>query len=203
MDELSESQPANAISSWPSAFEVAEAAAPANDEESGQAADRDEDAAPERRRKDTLIDELIPRADEEAAAALKQALGEFAETRMRMLARAEQDLVQLVETICRRVLAREVSLDPRLVHGLVREGLTALGESDQVTVRLGPFFAEVAHEVSDYLSSSAVQAQVVVDDTKGLYGCTIETTLGEVDESLEARLAALLAASEDGPGESR
>src|SRR5690606_30667791 len=92
---------------------------------------------------DTLIDELIPRADEEAAVALTAALEEFASARTCLLAAAEEDLFALAKVIAERVVARELRTDPRIVTQLVREGLSALSAGDACTVRLGRFFSGV------------------------------------------------------------
>ena len=78
---------------------------------------------------DTLIEELIPRADEEAAIAIERAVQSFASERRATLAAAEKDLVPLLELIARRVLLRELSLDPGVLERVVSEGISALGQA--------------------------------------------------------------------------
>lgn len=146
-------------------------------------------------RSDTLIEDLVPRAEEEAAAALSQALADFAAERAQMLAAAEAELVELAKTICRRVLLRELEREPRLVERLVRAGLEALGESDRVTVRLGPFFAEARDSIAESLQQQGVECSVIIDAGVGRHGCQVETELGRVDESVEKRLDVLLGGS--------
>ena len=143
-------------------------------------------------RNDTVVEDLLHQTDEEALRQLSDCIREFWSARTRMLESSETTLVELVGTICRRVLAREVSVDPGIVHGLVREGLTALGDADQIIVKVGPFFAEVAHSLRDSLAASGIRAQVLVDDFAKPYACSVGTELGYVDESLEARLQALI-----------
>jgi hypothetical protein len=94
------------------------------------------------RRRDTLVEELVPRAEEEAVQAIGAAIEAFARERAEAFARAEKELVELVRVICRRVVVREVTLSSAVIEALVQEGLTALGKGDQVTVKLGPFFAD-------------------------------------------------------------
>ncbi len=141
---------------------------------------------------DTLIDELIPRADEEAAAALAGALEEFAGARARLLAEAEADLFALAKAIAERVVARELRSDPRVVTQLVREGLSALSAGDACTVRLGRFFSGVVEEVRRAVADIAMDVTVVIDPTLPTYGCVVESQWGRVDESVEARLRTLL-----------
>ena len=147
---------------------------------------------PEARSNDTLIDDLLRSGEQEAQRQLAEAIQGFWQGRTQLIEQTETQLVQLVATICRRVLVREVSLDPNLVQTLVREGLAALGEADQVIVRLGPYFAEVAESLADSLQASGIKAQVIIDELAKSYACTLETELGDVDESLEARLQALI-----------
>lgn len=144
------------------------------------------------RRPDTLIEELVPRAEEEAVTAIGAALEQFAEERARALELAEKELVELVRVICRRVVLREVSLSSAVIEGLVHEGLTALGRTDRVTVKLGPFFADALEHIGDNLQHRGIQCNVVIDHEIGTHGCLIETELGRVDESVETRLGVLL-----------
>lgn len=146
----------------------------------------------ERRRTDTMIDDIVPRAEEEAIVAIKQAVEQVAQERARVFDASERQLVELALVIARRVIAREVSLDPGIVKGLVREGLKALGAKDRVVVRVGTFFSEMSAEIQREIESANMSCHVVVDSSLGSCGCVVETELGRVDESIEDRLATLL-----------
>jgi hypothetical protein len=148
--------------------------------------------AAEVRRVDTMIDEIIPRAEEEAFVAIRDAVRRSEADREKQSAEVEQRLVDLALLVARRVIAREVSLDPGIVRGLVREGIQALGEQDRLVVRVGTFFAEMRGELQDQLASSKMRCEVIVDATLGQSGCVVETDLGRVDESIDARLATLV-----------
>jgi hypothetical protein len=148
------------------------------------------------RRSDTLIEDLVPRVEEEAAVAISEAIERFVAERRSALDAAEGQLVELVKVICRRVLMREVSLYPELILSLVREGLEALGAGDRVTVRLGPFFADARESIAETLRHKGIECSVVIDPDVGDQGCLLETELGRVDESVETRLELLLR----GPG---
>jgi Flagellar assembly protein FliH len=149
-------------------------------------------AAPEPRF-DTLVEDLVPRAEEEAAAAIITAVDRFQRDRHQALAAAEQDLVDLCQAVCRRVLLAELTHNPLLVERLVHAGLEALAGGDKLTVRLGPFFADAAQTIKDSLEQRGVHAIVVVDPSIGMHGCQLATELGRVDESVTQRLEVLLA----------
>jgi hypothetical protein len=150
-------------------------------------------------RRDTLIEDLVPRAEEEAVQAIKAAIADFALERAQALQDAEKELVELVKVICRRVVLREVTLSSSVIEALVQEGLSALGRNDQVTVKLGPFFADALEHISDNLHHRGVQCSVIIDPAVGAHGCVLETALGRVDESVEARLNVLLASLDTVP----
>jgi hypothetical protein len=150
------------------------------------------------RRRDTLVEDLVPRAEEEAVMGIAAALERFAEERAQALEQAEKELVELVRVICRRVVLREVSLSSAVVEALVQEGLSALGSADRVTVKLGPFFTDVLEHISDNLHHRGIQCSVLIDHDIGTHGCLIETELGRVDESVETRLGVLLASLDAG-----
>jgi flagellar assembly protein FliH len=145
------------------------------------------------RRRDTLVEDLVPRAEEEAVSAIKSAIESFANERARALADAEKELVELVKVICRRVVLREVSLSSSVVEALVREGLLALGKNDRMVVKLGPFFADALDHIRENLRHQGIDCSVVIDPGSDTYGCVIETELGRVDESVETRLNVLFA----------
>lgn len=153
---------------------------------------RPEEPRPRANKSDTVIDELIPRADEEAITAIRDAVAGLVAERKAVLEQSEKDLIGLVRLIAERVLARELSSDPSLVRGLVHEGISALAASDVVTVRIGAFFDEVRDEIEAAVRRTGVGVDVIVDPMLGLYGCRVETQWGSVDESVESRLATVL-----------
>jgi hypothetical protein len=148
-------------------------------------------AAPEPRF-DTLVEDLVPRAEEEAAAAIVTAVDRFQRDRQQSLAKAEQDLVQLCKAICRRVLLAELTQHPLLIERLVHAGLEALAGGDKLNVRLGPFFADAVQTIRENLEHRGVLSNVVVDPSLGPHGCELSTDLGRVDESVLGRLEVLL-----------
>ena len=143
------------------------------------------------RRRDTLVEDLVPRAEEEAVQAIKAAIEQFAEERARALEQAERELVELVKVICRRVVLREVSLSSSVVEALVQEGLSALGRGDKVHVKLGPVFTDAQDHISENLRHRGIACTVSIDPAVGTHGCALETELGRVDESVETRLNVL------------
>jgi hypothetical protein len=148
---------------------------------------------PAERRSDTLVEDLVPRAEEEAVAAIATATDRFQRDRERSLASSERELIELVLAICRRVLLAELQLNPLVIERLVQAGLEALASGDKLSVRLGPFFADAVPSIQESLDQRGVSSVVVIDPSVGAQGCVLATELGRVDESVTTRLDVLLA----------
>jgi hypothetical protein len=132
--------------------------------------------------------------DPQLIAAFEHALTLLGHERERLLTETAVQVAELALLIARRVIARELSLDPMLVRELVREGIEALGQHDRVVVRLGSAFAATREALEDELKLDGGRVEVRVDAALHAYGCVLETDLGQVDESIESRLQTLLLA---------
>ena len=154
--------------------------------------------------------ELVPGpvqmiVDPVATQAFEQAVELLVLERSRVLEQTAAQLGELATIIARRVIAHEISLNPNIVSGLVQEGLSALGAHDRVLVRIGGAFREARSNLERRLADRGAHAEVRLDESLSEYGCIVETELGRVDESVEARIATLLQAlkpeSDPSPGD--
>lgn len=132
--------------------------------------------------------------DPRLVVAFEESLALLGQERARLLTETAVQVAELALLIARRVIARELSLDPMLVRELVREGIEALGQHDRVVVRLGTAFAPTREQLAQELRLDGGRFEVRVDAGLGEYGCVVETELGQVDESIESRLQTLLLA---------
>jgi flagellar assembly protein FliH len=69
---------------------------------------------------------------------LARSIDEIAGLRGRLRAEAEADLVQLSLAIARRVLRREIAIDPDALHGLILGALQKLQGQEIARVRVHP-----------------------------------------------------------------
>jgi flagellar assembly protein FliH len=119
---------------------------------------------------------------------LAEALRQFATQREGYFQRAESEVVQLALSIARKILHREVHMDPLLLTGIVRVALESLHDGTQVRLRAHP------QEVPfwrDYFSRSADIApapEVLGDAALESGSCVLETELGSTHISLETQL---------------
>lgn len=146
-----------------------------------------------------VVEAPVATVDPALVQALEQAVLLLAAERQRVLSDTAGQIAQLAVLIARRVIGRELTLDPGLVRGLVREGIEALGQHDRVSIRLGAGFAPMQERLEEDLRSSGAKLDLRFDPTLETYGCLVETELGQVDESIESRLDTLLHALKPDP----
>jgi len=149
-----------------------------------------ENAAFERGRRET---EQQLRAETDAASArsreqVSQAISEFARERTAYYLRVEREVVELALGIARKILHREVQLDPDTLAGIVRVALEKLDARTTVELHVPP------QEATDWRRYFACQPEGVLlpnvqEDLALAAGeCRIETSLGTTDVGIEAQL---------------
>jgi flagellar assembly protein FliH len=117
-----------------------------------------------------------------------EALRQFATQREVYFHRVESEVVQLALSVARKILHREVQMDPLLLTGIVRVALESLNDGTQVRLRANP------QEVPfwrDYFSRAgeSVRAPELMGDASLDSGCCVlETDLGSTHISLETQL---------------
>jgi flagellar biosynthesis/type III secretory pathway protein FliH len=158
------------------------------------AAEHAVERSPASSRTQPVAERVVPTVDPELNQAFQNAIEELARTRDEIVEHTAGQIAELAIAIARRVLAHELSIEPRLVLGLVNEGLEALGDWERVRIRLGSCFADVEQELVQRISRSGQRCEVMIDPALSSHGCVVETDLGRVDESVEVRLATLLQA---------
>lgn len=134
----------------------------------------------------------VATVDPELTHAFEEAVELLIQERQRVFEQTASQLAELAAVIARRVIAREISLHPQLVFDLVREGLDALGKHDRVVIRLGQGFEAQRASLEQRLQDRGSRAEVRVEPQLPDHACLVETDLGQVDESVETRLATLL-----------
>jgi flagellar assembly protein FliH len=116
-----------------------------------------------------------------------QTLEELAQLRKLIVRQTEREMVQLALTIARRLVLREVSLDPTLVAAMAHVALERLGEAAPATIKLHPEdYAAISAQRGD--SWAGAQVRVVPDASVARGGCLVESAFGTVDGSLDAQV---------------
>lgn len=132
-----------------------------------------------------------------AVDRMARSIEEMAGMRGRLRREAEEDMVRLAMAIARRVLRRELAVDPEALRGLALGALEKLQGSEISRVRAHPSQAAL---ISSCLAASRgtrvdVVAEpglepgaVVFETTRGNLDASIDTQLGEIERGLADRL---------------
>lgn len=133
---------------------------------------------------------------------LMQTLEELTQVRAQMIHQTERQMVQLALAVARRIVHREVTLDPDLLIAMARVAMERLGETAQVKVRLHPddYEAAGAARVAQLAGSNVM---ILADAHLSRGGCRIESDMGILDAGVDAQLqeiARALLGEDDGPG---
>ena len=130
---------------------------------------------------------------EDLRTVIASARAQTLELRREALEKTERDLVHLAIAIAKRVVGREVETDPTIVTAWAREGIDALSSHDRVVVALAPEVLE-ALEASGERTAFEEVADVVSDPRLSRAECEVRGKFGRIDESVRARLDAVVAA---------
>lgn len=130
-----------------------------------------------------------------------QTLTDLSSLRETLIQQTERQMVQLALTIARRIVYREVSLDPELIAAMAHVALKKLGTSSPATIRLNPEdYTVVTHEGERW---GGAQVTVVPDPAIARGGCLVESEFGRIDASIDRQFEemtrALLGDERGGP----
>jgi flagellar assembly protein FliH len=129
---------------------------------------------------------------EQILRRLSSAVDELNALKADVLQRAERDIVQLSLAIARRIVHREISLDPELVATMARVALDRLGQPAGARIHLHPDDCATVTKGRGLAAGGAVQ--IVADVNVGRGGCRVHSDLGQIDLSLDAQIAEVEAA---------
>jgi flagellar assembly protein FliH len=132
--------------------------------------------------KDQTMAEIQPVLDR-----LGRALAEMSSLRSQIRRDAEKDLLKLSIAIARRVLHRELTLDPESIEGLIKVALDKLQARDLCRVRVHPD-QETAIRASLERFTNSNKVELIADASLQSGDVLFETTHGDIDASIEAQL---------------
>lgn len=112
------------------------------------------------------------------------AVRELSEIKPRLRRDAEADVVQLAVAIARRILHRELSVDPSAMQALVRVALGRLERQELYRVWVHPSQAQAVRSGVENQSGSI---EVIADPNRELGSLLFETNRGKLDASVSAQ----------------
>ncbi len=117
---------------------------------------------------------------------LARSIEEIGSMRARLRREAEADVVQLALAIARRVLRRELAVDPEALRGLALAAMEKLQAQEIRRVRTHPSHAALLSAV--LREKTGAEIEVVADPSREPGSVVFETTRGNLDASVESQL---------------
>lgn len=126
--------------------------------------------------------------------AMAQALLATGAVRGQLLHEAEEDLLKLSVMIARKVMMRELAMDPGLIANLVHGALELAADEGEIVVRLNPEEYQVVAYSPQFQALSRDRKRIVLreDPTLGPASCVVETVRGNIDAGFEAQLEEIM-----------
>jgi len=117
---------------------------------------------------------------------LGRSIEEIGGLRARLRREAETDMVKLSLAIARRILRRELAVDPEALHGLVLAALEKLEGQEIYRVKVHPSLAAPVTACLRKAPGSAA-VEVVSDPSREPGAVVFETARGNLDASIESQ----------------
>jgi flagellar assembly protein FliH len=118
---------------------------------------------------------------------LARSIEEIAKFRPRLRREAEQDLIRLSLAIARRIIRRELAIDPEALHGLILGALEKLQGQEICRVRVHPSHAAAVTACLKQIASGS-PVEVIPDASREVGTVIFETDRGNLDASVESQL---------------
>lgn len=123
----------------------------------------------------------------ELTQQLASAVADVVSSREDAIRRAEADIVRLSMEIARRIMHRELSVDPSALGGLIRAALEKLAGQQVHRVRVHPDQESVMRVCLEEIGRGA-DIEVVADPAQARGGAVFESSRGSLDASVDTQL---------------
>jgi len=104
---------------------------------------------------------------------------------------SEDELIDLIMLVARKVIVQEISQDRSILAGVVKNAIAGLSARDEITVRINPDdYLLVSSGRDEILKKELLNDRLLLkpDPTITPGCCLIDTVMGTVDASLEGQL---------------
>jgi flagellar assembly protein FliH len=124
--------------------------------------------------------------------ALRQAIQDIHQAKQAWLTHWEATGIHVAAQIARRLIRRELTVQPDIPLALLREALTLAAGSPQVRIHMNPAdHRAIEHQAQALIQemSGLGETQLIADPAITTGGCRVETRFGIIDQQFEAQLA--------------
>jgi flagellar assembly protein FliH len=140
-----------------------------------------------RRDGDESARQLFEKQLESELSKLRQMIRDLAASGPKLRRETEEDLVRLSVAIARRILHRELTIDPEALSGLVKAAFDRLDQREIHQLRTDPHSLTTVRKLVEGLDLPRA-VKVIADPSLRSGSLLIETTRGQLDASMETQL---------------
>lgn len=111
--------------------------------------------------------------------------------REKVMRESEDDLIDLVMKVARKVILREVAMDRGILLGVVQAAIAALSERCEITIRLNPddYILVTTGQDATFRKELLTERMRLKSDPVVLQGsCLIDSEMGTLDAGIEGQL---------------
>ncbi len=128
---------------------------------------------------------------EKSLQHLQQVIEAAQNDRTRLLANTEQEVVELVLAITRRILKIEPLINEQVLIRVAREALSHLGQQLEVLIEVHPEDVELLHFSLSQIEDLALDIVIEPREDISIGGCRIRSQSGNVDANLQTQFDAI------------
>ena len=111
--------------------------------------------------------------------------------RDKILRESEDELINLIMIVARKVIIREIAQDRAILAGVVQHALAGLSAREEITVRINPDdYLLVTSGRDELLHSELLNERLLLkpDPSVAAGFCVVDTAMGTVDASLDSQM---------------
>jgi flagellar assembly protein FliH len=131
--------------------------------------------------------QLLEKQLEGELSKLRNIMRELASSGAKLRRNAEEELVRLSIAVARRILHRELTVDPDALTGLVKAAFERMDQREIHEVRTDPTSVNTVRKIAEGLDLARA-VKIVSDSSLRPGSLLIETTRGQLDASIETQL---------------
>ena len=135
--------------------------------------------------------ELAERGLVNVFRALRSSSETIHNLRDKILRESEDELINLVMLVARKVIIREITQDRSIVATVIQNALSGLSAREEISVRISPDDYLLVTSGRDELLSKELlneRLQLKPDPSVAIGFCSVDTTMGTVDASLDGQM---------------
>jgi len=132
--------------------------------------------------------ELAEHKLDAAMRKYSEALQEISSLKSVLRTQVEREVVKLAVEVAKKIVYREIHIDPAIIQTLIRVALSHVAEKSSVTIYLSPVdYSYLIKQRPELAQSEGRDMTFLSDNSIAQGGCLIQTECGDIDARIEEK----------------